>query len=973
MITSERWAQIEELFHRASECDPQERTRLLAEVGDSEIRHEVEALLASDKSATRDLDGAVLDGLDAVIFPLVGATVSHYRILGGLGVGGMGLLYRAEDIRLGRKVALKFLLEEAARNPAALARFEREARSISALEHPNICPVYEFGEHEGQPFLVMPLLEGQTLREMISVRGRDKPPLETAKLLDFAIRIASGLETAHRHGIIHRDIKPANLFVTTEGQIKILDFGLAKLRQPEIPEGTVLPSASETRKPADASVTFTRSGAAMGTAGYMSPEQVRGEELDARTDVFSFGVVLYEMATGQPAFSGETAAQRYQAILNEAPTPARKLNPELPLRLEAILNKSLMKDRAARYRTVSEMRADLEALNRSLQSKRRRVATALAAFGVLVLGGAIFWLARHQALMRALPQITQRQLTANSGENSVGAGAISPDGKYLAYCDQHGLQVETIQTGQTRAVAQGEICGGGPLNWHLAWFPNGETLLASGSAVPAWSGIWLLPAAARPGIWSVPLGGGPIRKLRDDAAEGSVSPNGSLVAFTTNLTNWSDIGNREIWLMGVDGSHARKLWKTDERSDFENVRWSPDGQRLTYVKVHSSGGASESRLESRALNGGPPTVIASPAPVDYDWVSHGRIIFARVEADPLSNGTNLWELHVDPRTGQPQGKARQLTNWAGFSVDSMSAAADGKQLVFRRWMDEDASYVAELSREGTRITTPTRLTLLEGASKVMGWTPDSTGVIMPTVRNGVSGIYRQSLDKDVAEPIMTGPVNGIGIQTRSSPDRTSVFYWSHSDLMRVPIAGGPARLVLSTNPGTVWADVRCAKSPATLCVLLEREADSGDTTFTAFDPVKGRERELFRLGGLSPTNWRWGWDVCPDGRSIAIIKSDGKISILSLHGRLLKEIAPKGWTYIFTFDWAADGKGWFTRGRTREGQGLLHVDLDGSARLLWPDTGNREVGYAIPSPDGRRLAIFATTHLSSNIWMIENF
>jgi eukaryotic-like serine/threonine-protein kinase len=403
MITSKRWAQIEELFHRASECDPQDRDRLLATAchGDLELQHEVEALLASEKSAAGDLDHAMLDGLDAVLFPLEGATVSHYHILGGLGVGGMGLLYRAEDVRLGRKVALKFLPEESAKDSAALARFEREARSLSALEHPNICPVYEFGEHEGQPFLVMPLLEGCTLREMISARGRDKPPLELPQLLDFAIQIANGLETAHRHGIIHRDIKPANLFVTSDGQIKILDFGLAKLRQPDVPAGIEAPVAREPQQQldaqqpnlrnhvapasdADSSSTFTRSGLAMGTAGYMSPEQVRGEDLDARTDVFSFGAVLYEMATGQPAFKGETVATRCQAILNDAPIPARKLNPQVPPKLESILNRALTKDRTARYQTVSQMRPDLEALQLTLEARGRWDVIPLAVFRLLV-------------------------------------------------------------------------------------------------------------------------------------------------------------------------------------------------------------------------------------------------------------------------------------------------------------------------------------------------------------------------------------------------------------------------------------------------------------------------------------------------------------------------------------------------------------------------------------------------------------
>ena len=315
-LNPERWARIEEVFHRVAECDVEKRASLLDQLcnGDTELRREVEVLLASEKSSRDDVRAAIHGILHTITFPLVGETVSHYRILDGLGGGGMGLVYRAEDIKLGRLVALKFLPEESARNPEALNRFEREARSASSLEHPNICPIYEFGEHEGQPFLVMQLLEGQTLRELITESDEAKLPLELPKLLDISLQIVDALEAAHHHGIIHRDIKPANIFVTTKGHVKLLDFGLAKLSHGDgaDEEGRQLPRDAAGRNgakenaqaPAPPDPFLSRTGVAMGTAGYMSPEQERGGKLDARTDLFSFGLVLNEMTAGLRASKG---------------------------------------------------------------------------------------------------------------------------------------------------------------------------------------------------------------------------------------------------------------------------------------------------------------------------------------------------------------------------------------------------------------------------------------------------------------------------------------------------------------------------------------------------------------------------------------------------------------------------------------------------------------------------------------------
>ena len=707
----ERWGRIESIFHKALEAEESRRAAVLEEscAGDEDLRREVESLLAHHTEAGGFIETpAFADGDASPLRPhnsrslnpksgLAETVIGHYRVLGKIGGGGMGVVYEAEDLKLGRHVALKFLPEELAEDPQSLQRLEREARSASTLNHPNICTIYEVDDVEGRAFIAMELLEGQTLKRLVAGK-----PLEIETVLKLGIQIADALDAAHSRGIIHRDIKPANIFVTNHGQAKVLDFGLAKLADKPSPTSEDLNVSMSKPGP-------TESGALIGTVEYMSPEQIKGKNLDARTDLFSFGSVLYEMVTGTLPFRGSTSGTIFEAILNREPVAPVRLNPEVPAKLEEIINRALEKDRNLRCQSAAELRTDLQRLQRNTSARsvalprvhiraRRAGLAVLAVVCIAVVSSILIPTLRTLAP----PKVTRTvQLTSDGIQKSFGFWALPlcADGSrvYFGEWTNRASLVQVSSTGGNTVSIPGSL--GGMSAWALDISPSRSELLAGGwQEAPLW--IAPLPGgtARRWGnlvvtdaAWSpdgLAIAYGKLQGLYIAKADGSESrkiattprlvvrprwsPDGSVLRFTQINT---DYRSGSLWEVSVDGSNLHPVFPGNDSRDECCGVWTPDGKYFLYQSTRDGMTNIWAIREGKGL-----LRTARPQPVQ---LTVGPLAFMGPTLSP--DGKRLFAVGVQNRGElmRYDPKSRQFVSYlSGRSAEGLDFSRDGKWVTY---------------------------------------------------------------------------------------------------------------------------------------------------------------------------------------------------------------------------------------------------------------------------------------------------
>lgn len=912
----------------------------------------------------------------------LGSRLDSYEIIAPLGAGGMGEVYRARDATLKREVAIKVLPEYWSRDPERLRRFELEAQAAAALNHPNILSIFHIGQYQGSPFIVTELLHGETLRERVQ-RG----PLRIGEVLDWGMEIASGLSAAHASGVVHRDLKPDNIFVTKGGRIKILDFGLARL------------DLSKAASPDSNTITIqqrTDPGQVLGTAAYMSPEQVRGDSADARSDIFALGLVLYEMATSRRAFQKPTAAETMTAILNEDPSALSQIAKTVPLGLQKVINRCLAKNPDHRFQHASDLAFALEAVSDSgttVSSTSQAVAGAgskhwwmLATVAAMVAFVAIVALTRSRWQARSAQLLTEQKITANPADAPVTGAIISPDGKYVAYSDATGVYIRQLDSGETRPLELPKNSDAVP----TGWFPDSTHLLLT----------MAVGGEEFPGLWKASILGGNPNVLMEQASGGAVSPDGSKIVFLRAVGD-----SLSVWVAKGDGENPKEIvtdvgpgrlartgsWASNPiyvGSFAPRLVWSPSGHRIAFVRSrwanYENPGIDVSfTLQTADTSGGDlRTVMESlqlrPA---LAWAPDGRMFFAQSQSgvNAFSSSTGIdrgdmgvWFVPVNERTGKADGTPVALSQGAG-RVGGLSASAIGKRLVLWRANTQPQVFVTKRDAKGDRFASPRRLTLDDNANMASTWTPDGQSILFASNRKGIWKFFRQAIDQTTPEVLAEAGTDFI--LPRLSPDGSHILYEVgmkvdeiSGRLLEIPLHGGTPRLLLQMD---YMYNHQCARSPAEVCVLSTLSPE-GTARFFTYDLSRGTTQQFTSFRAV---NEAVNWSLSPDGSQMAWVftGAEPKVTFMNLHDRSTHEVELKGWSHVNNVDWTADGKSVLAIAQSPSGaSAVVEVEPSGKYDLRLEAEKNVRFFWAIESPDARHILLEQLAG-ENNVWMVENY